>query len=439
MTACETARAGGRGYIDAAYTLGRQAAAGAGLEELAGAAVETLGRELDCPFAAAYFACGRVQYSAATAEAGSALAGMPELLDGLTAAPAFLPATAAPLLCGRNGSSAGSSLPAAATRLAADMGIAAVYPLLVAGNLSGLLALGARSDGGGYHRDELEFIAVVGSLLATRSAELALADDLDRSRDTITRNDRLSSIGAMTAGLAHEIRNPLVSIRTFTQLLPEKYDDDEFRSTFLDLTLSEIDRVCTLVGELLTFARPDGSESGQLVDLNESLERTCLLLRSQARSLGVELSFVQRQDSPYVHVDEDRLKQVVMNIVLNAIQACNGGGTVEVSGNEYMCDGERFVCIEISDDGPGIDESTRRRIFEPFFTTRGEGTGLGLAIANEIVAGCGGHIEVESTLGEGSRFSVNLPAEPTKADDGVCGEATIGHADRTTPEQLANG
>jgi polar amino acid transport system substrate-binding protein len=220
----------------------------------------------------------------------------------------------------------------------------------------------------------------------------------------------------MAAGLAHEIRNPLVSIRTFTQLLPERIGDREFRESFLDLTLSEVDRICALINELLAFARPAPAELHR-VSLNECLDRVCLLLDSQARNVGVQLVRHLHPGRLELTADEDQIKQVVINMILNAIQACSArrdtraGGTVTVRSYPNRLERGDYVCIEVVDDGIGIDPEIVERIFDPFFTTRKEGTGLGLSIAHQIVTRHGGFIDVTSEPGGGASFCVNLPAE----------------------------
>jgi signal transduction histidine kinase len=215
----------------------------------------------------------------------------------------------------------------------------------------------------------------------------------------------------MAAGLAHEIRNPLVSIRTFTQLLPERMGDEEFRSKFFELTLSEVDRICALINELLAFARPAPAQLSRM-NLNSCLEGICLLLDSQARNRGVRLRMQLRQGLRSIIADEDQVKQVVMNVVLNAIQACSDGGDVEIASYETAVADKGYLCIEIADTGRGIERELLEHIFDPFFTTRRDGTGLGLAIAHQIVSTHGGFIDVKSEPGQGTTFLIHLPFNP---------------------------
>ena len=302
----------------------------------------------------------------------------------------------------------------------ASMGAAVAIPLKTPEALEGVITLGARADGAVFTQEDLEVLTILANQLATAMANARLYADLKRSREMIERSERLSAIGTMAAGLAHEIRNPLVSIRTFTQLLPERIEDAEFREQFLDLTLSEVDRICTLINELLAFARPAPAEL-RLMDVDDCLGRICMLLQSQAKGRSVKLikNDPGRDCTPgdvSITADEDQVKQVVMNLILNAIQACPEGGTVEVVTSPTTCENRRFVCVEITDDGVGMEEDLVSHIFDPFFTTRREGTGLGLSIAHQIVTRHGGFIDVRSSIGEGTSFFLHFPVVPTESE-----------------------
>jgi signal transduction histidine kinase len=300
-----------------------------------------------------------------------------------------------------------------AARAAAALAIsqaAAAFELRTAESLEAILLLGSREDGEPFSIEDVEALTILSNQLASALRNARLAADLEQSREVIARSERLSAIGTLAAGLAHEIRNPLVSIRTFTQLLPERLDDPEFRSRFLDLTLSEVDRICALVNELLAFARPTPA-SLEPVDLTASVERLCLLLASQAKNRGVALAMTPSPNDVVVVADEDQIKQVVMNVVLNAVQACAEGGRVRVSCYTTEMPEGRMGCVEVVDDGCGIPEDSVSRIFDPFFTTRSEGTGLGLSVAHRIVSSHGGLIDVRSRPGGGSTFVVRLPAD----------------------------
>jgi signal transduction histidine kinase len=216
-----------------------------------------------------------------------------------------------------------------------------------------------------------------------------------------------------------------VSIQTFFQLAPERLNDEEFMTSFLRLAEAEVQRIGSLISELLTFAKSP-VPTLRAVNVTEIAERATMLLEPQARSQGVILSHRTEGSPPAILADADQIMQVVLNIGLNAIQATARGGEVALVCRESDEDGIRYCQLEIRDTGTGIPDAVRDAIFDPFFTTRDRGTGLGLAIAHQIVAESGGFIGVASVEGEGSQFLVNLPAdvsvesgtEPTGTLDG---------------------
>jgi len=251
-----------------------------------------------------------------------------------------------------------------------------------------------------------------------------LREVLARSAALMQRANRLASLGVLSAGLAHEIRNPLATMRTFAQLLPERWQDEEFRSEFAYVAVAEVDRIETLVRELLHImhesARDDEPaplpahepSATSAVSFTATIESLLPLLRLQALRRGIDL-VLEVGDPVQVAAEPLRLRQVAMNLVLNAIDATPDGGTVAVICGGRVHGATRRATLCVRDSGRGIAADDLPRIFEPFFTTRADGTGLGLAITSEIVRGCGGTIRAENTPGGGATFVVELPtADP---------------------------
>jgi len=255
--------------------------------------------------------------------------------------------------------------------------------------------------------DELGSLASAFDQMAERL--LHRERELKQSQNIIRRADRLSSLGMLTAGLAHEIRNPLVAIRTFTQLLPERYQDTEFRDSFQAVALKEVDRICGLVSDLLSFARPS-TPNVSAESVNEIVEGIARILESEAKEKDVSVNLRLGGGLPKIYIDKEQIKQVCMNIILNAIQSIEGEGIVGISTRPLGGNGsEEFVQIEVRDTGVGIPEKDLENIFDPFFTTKKEGNGLGLSISHQIVQEHGGYILVESKPGKGTTFFINLP------------------------------
>jgi len=243
---------------------------------------------------------------------------------------------------------------------------------------------------------------------------------LKRLELQIRRSDRLASLGTLSAGMAHEIKNPLVSIKTFAQLLPERYHESDFRETFSGLIVHEIDRIDSLVNQLLRFARP-AKPLLRPMHVHEILDKTLRLV--QHRLYQKEIKVTQKWEAPIdtIRADGDQMEQVFLNFFLNAMDAMKRGGELTVStetrsGESLVThllpeDGERNEALHISirDTGEGIKKEDIARVFDPFFTTKNFGTGLGLSVVHGIIEEHGGQIEVESELAKGTSFHIFLP------------------------------
>lgn len=282
-------------------------------------------------------------------------------------------------------------------------------PFSTGKRLLGFVCLGQRRALQAYTADDLGVLASLSMEISTALHNAHLYEELRRSREIISRTGRLSALGTLAAGIAHEIRNPLVSIQTFFQLAPNRLSDEEFMTSFLKLAESEVQRISALIGELLAFAKSP-TPSFREIDLNEVAERAVVLLEPQAKSLSVRLSVKAKEHLAPVLADPDQVMQVILNLALNALQASGTGGEVAVEVREVEREGMWFCQVEVRDSGNGIPAEMTESIFNPFFTTKDKGTGLGLSIAHRIVAESGGFISVESIEGHGARFYVHLPA-----------------------------
>ena len=281
--------------------------------------------------------------------------------------------------------------------------------LIIGGRLIGFIGLGRKRNLDAYFAEDLELLGTLGAEASVALENARLYEELRRSQEIIQRADRLSAIGTLAAGIAHEVRNPLVSIQTFFQLAPERLHDEEFFTTFLGMTAQEVKRISKLITELLTFARSPARTLGPL-NLDETVERVVTLLEPEARKHKLTLRHDLAPGLPIVHADGDQIKQVLINLVLNAIQATPAGGVVSITSRPVYHRDAPFGQVEIHDTGVGIPRNRLDDIFTPFFTTKDQGTGLGLAIAHQIVAEHGGFISVDSKEGHGTSFFIDLPA-----------------------------
>jgi two-component system sensor histidine kinase HydH len=241
---------------------------------------------------------------------------------------------------------------------------------------------------------------------------VGIFDDLSehkRMEEAIRRNDRLRALGQLSAGVAHEIRNPLAGIATTAEVLAGKLAGDEERLKYIRAMHDEITRLDGIVRNLLAFARPSRPQIAPCA-VEEILARLRGLVGEQAASRGVELGIdVDSAASTRCLADAAQLTQVLLNLTLNAVQACGAGDRVSIVARSESAHGRRWVAIEVEDTGAGVPLEVRETLFDPFVTTRAQGTGLGLAISRQIIEDHDGRIACEF-LPRGTRFTVRLPA-----------------------------
>ncbi|MDX9976021.1 MAG: ATP-binding protein, partial [FCB group bacterium] len=251
---------------------------------------------------------------------------------------------------------------------------------------------------------------------------------IKRLEQKVQRADRLSSLGILAAGMAHEIKNPLVSIKTFTQLLLERYNDPDFRNTFSEVVPHEVERIDSIVLRLLDFARPKAPRFAPH-NLRRIIDDVLALVDNEVRKSGITLEKRFSEDYLEVYGDEQQLHQVFLNLVLNALRAMreNEEGTLTIAAEYHRHHLRRrgvlpfqeaeCVQVSVSDTGCGIAKENLDRIFTPFFTTKPDGSGLGLAVVHGIVSEHGGEIDVRSIQGQGTTFTVLLPLAKGKDSD----------------------
>jgi two-component system, NtrC family, sensor histidine kinase HydH len=225
-------------------------------------------------------------------------------------------------------------------------------------------------------------------------------------RIEIARTQRLASVGRLAAGVAHEIRNPLSSIKGFATYFKERYPEAPQDQETANIMIAEVDRLNRVVGQLLEFARPV-SVSPKAVLLRDLIENSVRLIEQRAKEKQLTVKTVNSANVDKAVLDSDRINQVLLNFYLNAIESMKSGGEL---GVQLSVDGaENSIKIKISDTGCGIPEKHLSRIFDPYFTTKSTGTGLGLAIAHNIVEAMGGKIHITSRPDKGTTITLTLP------------------------------
>jgi signal transduction histidine kinase len=220
----------------------------------------------------------------------------------------------------------------------------------------------------------------------------------------MSRAEYLSTLGELGTGLAHEIRNPLAGISGVIDIVGRDLPASSPARAVVKEVRQEITRINRIVGDLLETARPRAPQI-RLSDLNTTVEHAVMLARQQVLSKPIHIDLQKAENLPEVEHDSDQIHQVLLNLLLNAVQAIEGAGAVRV---EISSEGENAI-ISIADTGRGISPEHLPNIFRPFYTTKGNGTGLGLSLARRIVEEHHGRIDVSSSVGNGTKFLVSLP------------------------------
>lgn len=228
-------------------------------------------------------------------------------------------------------------------------------------------------------------------------------EDLKRTQDRLIQSEKLAALGKLSAGIAHEIRNPLTSIKVLIHSLAEKISDTETKEKDIKVIEDEIERVNRIIKRFLDFARPKKPEFSS-VDISQILEETINLVSGEVKEQNVVLD-KELSSLPPIRADSEQMKQVFLNLFLNAIQAMPEGGKLRIKTDRQG----QYIRIEIQDEGRGISERIKNKLFEPFFTTKEEGIGLGLSIVKKIIGDHKGSIEVRDSYPQGTVFTINLP------------------------------
>jgi two-component system sensor histidine kinase HydH len=238
---------------------------------------------------------------------------------------------------------------------------------------------------------------------STRTSLTSLERELETSR-------RLASLGRLAAGVAHEIRNPLSSIKGFATYFKERYRDNPDDQKTSEIMIQEVDRLNRVITQLLEFARPPVIQKKR-ASLQSLIQHSLKMIDRQASTKQIRVLSRLPSGIKEVNVDPDGINQVLLNLYLNAVEAMDQGGTLSVSLS--MDEGSPWVKIIISDTGSGIRKDDVEHIFDPYFTTKQTGTGLGLAIVHKIIEAHGGEVRVESEIGRGTTVSVLLRVAET--------------------------
>ncbi len=304
-----------------------------------------------------------------------------------------------------------------------------VIPLITRSKVIGIIATDA-TDGEEVPEETRETMGIFAPQIAIAIENARLYSklqeqmtELKRSHALLRRAEKFSFLGNLAARLAHEIKNPMTAIGTFLQMLPQKYDDEEFREGFHKIALEETTRVNNLITELLDLVKTKKTHF-EFNDIHALLEKMILLVSPQTNAKMIEVIRRFSPDIGQVWLDSEKMKEVILNLLSNALEFTPQGGRIEiVTRIGKVKEKPKNICIEIKDNGAGIPESMIENIFDPYFTTKHKsnihnGTGLGLFIAHKNMLNHGGSIEVKSKVDVGTTFLLTLPIRPLSRPSG---------------------
>ena len=298
-----------------------------------------------------------------------------------------------------------------------------VVPLITRSKVIGVMATDG-VEGKGVPKDSREILEIFAPQIAIAIENARLyknlqdkMEELKHSQALLSRAEKFSFLGNLAARLAHEIKNPMTAIGTFIQLLPHKYDDEEFRRDFYQVAMDETMRVNNLITELLDLVRPKESHFAY-GDLRDLIEKMVLLVSPQTREKRIQIKREYDRTAEQIWMDSEKMKQVILNLLSNALEFTPQDGKIQITTQCHSENGDpRTMSIAVSDNGVGIQPGDMNKVFDPYFTTKHKssihkGTGLGLFITYQHVQDHKGTIEVKSEVNEGTTFLITIPVKP---------------------------
>lgn len=296
-----------------------------------------------------------------------------------------------------------------------QLGAELIFPLKIMNQINGTIFLGKKTDGAPFTEQELNLLSILINQATFAIEHASLYEQQTERLKKMYRTDRLATLGELAAGAAHEIRNPLTAIRSTIQYLSKDFSADPVKSEMVTELISEVERINKIVQGLLSFARPSDLNTSD-INIEQLINQTLLLVTNTLRKQNVEVEFEYFTDNTTIQRDAEQLKQVFLNIILNAVEAMGKNPPersrtliISIEKGTPINTHSRYLIISFEDSGKGIEQKNIENVFNPFFTTKEEGTGLGLAICYGIINRHEGEIEVKSVPDKGTCINIKLP------------------------------
>ncbi len=296
-----------------------------------------------------------------------------------------------------------------------QLGAELIFPLKIMNQINGTIFLGKKTDGAPFTEQELNLLSILINQATFAIEHASLYEQQTERLKKMYRTDRLATLGELAAGAAHEIRNPLTAIRSTIQYLSKDFSAHPVKSEMVTELISEVERINKIVQGLLSFARPSDLNTSD-INIEQLINQTLLLVTNTLRKQNVEVEFEYFTDNTTIQGDAEQLKQVFLNIILNAVEAMGKNPPersrtliISIEKGTPINTHSRYLIISFEDSGKGIEQKNIENVFNPFFTTKEEGTGLGLAICYGIINRHEGEIEVKSVPDKGTCINIKLP------------------------------
>lgn len=296
-----------------------------------------------------------------------------------------------------------------------QLGAELIFPLKIMNQINGTIFLGKKTDGAPFTEQELNLLSILINQATFAIEHASLYEQQTERLKKMYRTDRLATLGELAAGAAHEIRNPLTAIRSTIQYLSKDFSADPVKSEMVTELISEVERINKIVQGLLSFARPSDLNTSD-INIEQLINQTLLLVTNTLRKQNVEVEFEYFTDNTTIQGDAEQLKQVFLNIILNAVEAMGKNPPersrtliISIEKGTPINTHSRYLIISFEDSGKGIEQKNIENVFNPFFTTKEEGTGLGLDICYGIINRHEGEIEVKSVPDKGTCINIKLP------------------------------
>ena len=296
-----------------------------------------------------------------------------------------------------------------------QLGAELIFPLKIMNQINGTIFLGKKTDGAPFTEQELNLLSILINQATFAIEHASLYEQQTERLKKMYRTDRLATLGELAAGAAHEIRNPLTAIRSTIQYLSKDFSADPVKSEMVTELISEVERINKIVQGLLSFARPSDLNTSD-INIEQLINQTLLLVTNTLRKQNVEVEFEYFTDNTTIQGDAEQLKQVFLNIILNAVEAMGKNPPersrtliISIEKGTPINTHSSYLIISFEDSGKGIEQKNIENVFNPFFTTKEEGTGLGLAICYGIINRHEGEIEVKSVPDKGTCINIKLP------------------------------